>query len=57
MCGVLLRFVLPDLDAGKLSHDSTFLVAMVASDASSCSIRKFDSKWRWRKQSLMSRLV
>ena len=30
----------------KLSHDSAFLLAMCASDASSWSIAEFDSKWR-----------
>jgi len=34
-----------------LSHDSAFLLAACASDALSCSIREFDSKQRWRKQS------
>jgi len=54
MCsqGFVYRFVLPALDAMKLSHDSTFLLAMCASNASSWSIRKFDSKWRWRERRL-----
>jgi len=35
---------LPTLDAVKLSHENEFLLAMCASDASSCLIAEFDSK-------------
>ena len=56
-CRFWQRFVLPTLDAVKLSHDNAFLLGMCTSNASSYSIAEFDSKRRWRKQSFMSRLV
>ena len=56
-CRFVYSFVLPALDAVKLSHDSAFLLVMCTSDALSCSIAKFDSKQSWRKQSFKSRLV
>ena len=43
-CRFWSRFVLPALDAVKLSHDNAFLLATCTSDASSCLIAEFDSK-------------